>query len=75
MDDRCVHELRVAECATCKGVTLESGPPVAVTATFRARYDGGCSTSSEHRIRAGDLAGWTDDDQVVCTACVEDARR
>lgn len=70
MNERCLHDLLPGQCATCKGITLETGPPVVVTSTFRARYDGGCSVSSEHRIRPGDLAGWTEDDQVVCAACV-----
>lgn len=67
---RCIHELLVGQCAVCKRVDLETGPPVTVTRTFRARYDGGCSVSTEHTIHAGELAGWTDDDPVVCQACI-----
>lgn len=70
-----MHDLLEGQCATCKGVTLETGPPVVIQTEFRARYDGACAASSEHRIRAGELAGWTEDDVVVCASCVEAARR
>jgi hypothetical protein len=46
---------------------------VIITTTFRARYEGGCAASNEHTIRPGDLVGWTDDDQVVCSQCVKEA--